>query len=308
MRGKLFSEQEINWLKINYPLLGAKECATQLNRTIRSVKCKIWLMGIKLHPNVMSKIKSDAHFKNFIPQTDINDWIDIKKPEIAYILGLLWADGHVPKPKTQTHSIVIGLVKEDFDKIVWIFDRVGTWRKSIVIPTKNPLMNNQKEVLKLTLLGKDISKYLLEMDYGEKSFKAPYKILEKIPEHLKHYFFSGYLDGDRCIALKYYDLVFTSTYEQDWGFLPKNFYIKRGKKTHIKTNITGKYSRARLCRKEEMLKYCEYLYKNANIDKIYLPRKYERYLLLKSKAERINREKLAKITQCNSSNPPSLVE
>jgi len=58
--------------------------------------------------------------------------------------------------------------------------------------------------------------FLSENNYKEKSYVSATKILNKIPNNLKKYFFRGYFDGDGSIYKyeKYYQvgLNITSTY------------------------------------------------------------------------------------------------
>ncbi len=285
-----FSEEEIEFIKVNYPLIGMSKCAKKLGRKYYTVKKAAWkYLGIKPTRAMTIKLSITERDKNYVPKIPLAQFLNVEKPEIAYVLGLLWADGHLSNDKNH-RGISISLIKEDFVKIMWIFDKIGAWSKRDKFPKLNGKFT--KPALVVSSYGKPITNYLLSKDYKEKSYKSPDKILSTIPEHLKHYFIRGYLDGDGCIGLHSYNLIFTSTYEQDWSFLPKYFRIKRriGKK--------GKNSSAEVTNKVDFLTYCSYIYHGAENDGIYLPRKYERFKRYIRKAVKNNKLNIPIVQNC----------
>ncbi len=269
-----FTLKEIEWFKTNYPHVGIRVAMKKLKRNKSSIRGLAVKLGIKVSQSTFARLATEGNDKRFVPKTNLDDWINVKKPEIAYILGLLWADGYISNK--QRFHIRIALVKKDLDEILWIFDKIGKWTKC----ERQPKVGKLQLILGMSC-GTELINYLVSKDYKDKSYKAPHKILKTIPKHLKHYFFRGYLDGDGCIGLNSYIIGFSSGYNQNWKFLPKTFNIRRWI-----NNKGHKGSEARLCRKHQTLNYCKRLYHNAEKDKLYLPRKYERYLILIKKANK----------------------
>ena len=136
--------------------------------------------------------------------------------------------------------------------------------------------------------NKRILNFLIEHDFDKKSYMSADKILSKIPDELKHYFFRGLIDGDGCFY--YYkpengstlrQFALASSYEQDWSY-----FEKLCKEKNIKYNIKrtiGKNSSSsviRITNKDGILKLGEYIYKDLHEDNIGLIRKYEKYKLI----------------------------
>lgn len=152
--------------------------------------------------------------KYFVP---VEQFKKINSPEVAYILGMLWADGYITKRRKNSWVIRLELVKEDMDNILPIFQAVGTWG----IYTRQPKGNRQSTTA-LVITDTELGSFLVENDYLEKSFCSADKILSKIPNHLKHYWFRGYFDGDGGISLgggKYPVVTFSGSYKQEFSFL-----------------------------------------------------------------------------------------
>lgn len=168
-------------------------------------------------------------------------FITINKPIYAYILGLLWADGHVAIYKTKagsTRSVIQFTTtfpdNEHFEKA---FKSTGEWniqysqrfhwKRRCDIITANPILTN----------------FLLNNDYGAKSFCSADKILSKIPLNLHRFWYLGLIDGDGCFFCKKetgtYCFSVSSSYNQDWNFmclladkLNIPYSIVRAKSTH----------------------------------------------------------------------------
>ncbi len=268
---RFFSKRELRWLKTNFPILGCLACSERLGINKDSLLRRMNKMNIYVDRDILKERIAEQNYNNFIPKYNLKDWINVKKPEIAYILGLLWADGYIQYKRS--YAVRIHLVKEDFDKIIWIFDNVATWHKR-----KEKRSNLRHQImLDVRIFGRDLVKYLISKDYHAKSYKSAQKILKTIPKHLKHYFFRGLFDGDGTISKDEFRLKIFSGYNQDWNFMPKYF----NKYKWMVWNGGG--SCAAVSNKKDLLRFGEFIYKNADKDKMYLPRKYKRYLHLKNK-------------------------
>jgi hypothetical protein len=196
--------------------------------------------------------------------------------ESVYILGLLWADGHI---RQQQRLTSINCSETDINEVIPIFNKTGEWRvsKTIKKTFNGKRVKNQKRISTSTWGLFDI---LTQYDYLTKSFSSPNKILNVIPNELKKYWFRGYLDGDGCIKLgkKYgVDIVFAGHYEQDW-----NFMVDLCNELNISFSIDkrvtkkGKYSHFRINKKNDVKILGEFIY--YEYDNIGFSRKYNKFL------------------------------
>lgn len=209
---------------------------------------------------------------------------NITEPRVAYILGLLWADGHVAdskileNKKTSSRRAVIECKKPDVDDFECHFDFVGIWRKYSRQRSHNKTPNKT-----LYTGDKDFCNFLLENDFGIKSSVSPTKILNKIPKYLNKYFILGWFDGDGCIYINKkngnYQMTFSGTYSQDWSEL-ENFMNNNGISFGmVKKEMSNgnKFSILRITRKNSILKLKNIFY---DIDGLGLLRKREKIFSL----------------------------
>lgn len=122
--------------------------------------------------------------------------------------------------------------------------------------------------------------FLVSKDFKKKSGASADKILEVIPDNLKHYFFRGLIDGDGHIRNK--GITIGSCYQQDWGYVTRLterlgiasyiYRIRRDKSKSSSLEINGIHA----------LNFCKYIYQGVEHDGIGLTRKYNSFLKLKS--------------------------
>lgn len=175
----------------------------------------------------------------------------------SYILGLLWADG-------SSCGNMIGLesAKEDIYFLKEYFLSTGKWN------VRYRERKDWKPQMTYHISNKQFSDYLKENDYDKKSFTSPDKILEKIPDNLKKFWFRGYWDGDGCFYYNVKNNVVqcsaTSTYNQDWTFL-ENIYNNLNIKFSIRrVENKNSYSQIRITNKKDSLKLISFLYDSKN--------------------------------------------
>ena len=259
-----WSEKEINFLIENYGEMDRYTCSKELGIPVEKIIYLVRKLGLKKNKSLKYE-----EFKN------------INKPYTAYILGFMWADGYISKDGR--HFNVSG-VEEDINEIEPLFDNIGSWCKHKDNREKYGWKNSK------TLIGsnKEIYNFLIQNDYAKKSFLSAEKILDKIPDNLKHYFFRGLIDGDGCF---YYNkknylrqFVLASTYEQDWIYFERlcenlnvKYVVKRLKRFNKKTNKENKSSCVRVLGKD-ILKLGEYIYSG---DDLGLSRKKNKYKQIK---------------------------
>lgn len=205
-----------------------------------------------------------------------------------YLLGLLWADGHVD---IKRKSIVYICSQKDFIQNKHIFIKFGiknfyTRYNKCNGKTCGPYMS-------WTVFDNNVLNFLIENDYHIKSTGiSPEKILSIIPEELHHYWFRGYFDGDGCpffatnkYGRKFYaSLSFCSSSNQNWNFL-KKIMDKLGISSmniRINTRKNGKNSTATFSTYRKICKFFHFLYPEYKYDNIGFKRKFQTLLNIKS--------------------------
>jgi len=211
-------------------------------------------------------------------------FMNINSKEIAYILGLFWADGSIRCGNNKDKQIAITLLSEDMKEVENIFKYSGEWK--ILIDNRS-----KKERTRLYTYNKYLYQFLLENDYYEKSYKSADKILNKINYNLQKWFFRGVIDGDGCFyksknnRIKNFMLI--SAYDQDWTYFKNllerlNINYKIHKKQHTdKNNKIQRCSRVEICNKDGIIKLGNYIYENFKKDKLGFNRKYLKFIAIK---------------------------
>ena len=213
-----WTQKERQFLKENYAEKGSKYCADILESDSVRITLLANSLGLTLDEETSKTIKREAMIefsdKRSYDSYNVNpeQFLNITTPEVAYILGFIWADGHIKKYKS-ANTIKINISTKDFEELKKVFDKTGKWKyyhytrkegyKSTTITTNNRI----------------IFDFLHKLDYINKSICSPEKVLKKIPIELHPYFFRGFSDGDGCFFYnnqsKYF--VLAGSYEQDWS-------------------------------------------------------------------------------------------
>jgi len=280
--GKRWNKKEEEFLKENYPTQGLEYCHNKLDRNKKSIICKTNKLNLKLEDKVKSKILKKFRIKDVKEyKINPNQFFNIKSKKVAYFLGFLWADGHITKTG---YNINIEIKKEDMNYVKPIFDSLGIWGYY----ERN--RNNWATQSKISTNNYHIHKFLKENDYHIKSYESPDKILSKIPEYLKHYFFRGWSDGDGCFISNhnYHNFVLTGDKSQKWNatkFLVQELGIKNYR-IIINENKKSSSSYLKISNKKDIALLGDYLYQGFSKDKIGLPRKYHTYETIKEKSSK----------------------
>lgn len=186
---KIWTEEEINFLNLNFPLKGAKFCAKSLGLTKHQVSYKCAALGIKFDIRNIAQIRQKP-LEKFKVNCEL--FMNPTKPEIAYLLGFIWGDGHV-RCNSKEHRIIITGIAEDLMVIKPIFDISGNWNCRLTTPKQSQDGYNRKEICTLKTSNKPLVEFLADNNYLIKSGGSPEKILKIIPNHLKSYFLLGHL-------------------------------------------------------------------------------------------------------------------
>lgn len=201
-------------------------------------------------------------------------FILIDNPEKAYFLGLLWADGYIDNHFYTTRITLV----DNLEQILESIKSLGKFKLYYHKARKDKNRSN-KAKMELAICCVKLGRYLgQKLNYRNKSKDSPSKVLKKIPKKFHHYFWRGFFDGDGCISSWFHTqsqkivsrITLSGSYNQNWLDLIK--LLKKIKVRFLKeqtiTNKNHKYSAIRICNKNDMKKFTDYIYKNREIDKI----------------------------------------
>jgi hypothetical protein len=273
MAQQKWTQQEIEFLLKNYKHgYTANQCSEYLNRNIMSVRHKIRnlkLQNIRKPYNITTK-KPDEYFVN--PE----QFLKLDSPHIAYVLGLLWGDGHI---NTNRNTIVLTCSRPDVDYFYTVFLKTGQWKFTPILKKQK---SSEKDKATIITSNKPICDFLKMNDYISKSFESACQILNVIPAIYQHYFIRGLCDADGCFYYnrktgKAKEFTLSSSFDQNWTYI-ENILTKLGISYRInkciRKNQKSKWSRIRIKGINNIIKFGNYIYNNYNRDKIGLERKY----------------------------------
>jgi hypothetical protein len=231
-------------------------------------------LGLKMTSEAKGKMWTAQRQKPF-DQRNVNPlvFMSVSTPESAYLLGFIWADGYIGSGGRISTTIST----PDFKDIEWVFDKTGKWCK-YHYPVR-PCSKLPHSVANTT--NRPLVEFLTEHDYRVKSGASSDKILAHIPEHLRHYWWRGYFDGDGCLYLRgdLRQLSIGSCHDQDWSFFEdlcgrlgcRYSLIRRNSKRGYRSScvrMTGYHA----CKA-----FCDYIYQGRETDRIGLQRKHDKY-------------------------------
>ena len=267
---KRWTNEEHQILLKNYPKFGANFCAKLLNRTYQSIqtRCKIFKIKMNKADRCILLANSNDNRRKYSVKREL--FLNIETQEVAYILGLLWADGSL-KSSRNTSRITLTLKREDADQVIPIFTKTGNWRIKTV---KYNCHKNPVTVIQCN--DRILHNFLKELNYLNKSGGSAELVIKKIPENLRHYWWRGYFDGDGTFNFKpRIGLQFSSVTSQDWTFfnlLLLDFYFGVCKCNYITRNgINHSCSKLSISSKNGCKMFLDYIYKG---NKFGLNRKY----------------------------------
>jgi hypothetical protein len=250
-----WTEEQIEYLKSNYPKIGPKQLSINLKRSVDSINLK--LKSLNLRGKINKK------YSNFEFRLD--------NPKHIYLMGILWADGYL---HNTLNRLELSIVTEDFNDISNLFD-VNYW----AVYHRN--RKKRKPQTTIGLYREEVCGiFRNEYNYTEKSNECP-NFLDKIPVELLYYFIRGFFDGDGCFYIskdnKQKQCYLAGTYNQDWSWVEtifKELDIKYSIKQKIQKE-NQKYSVIYI-NKNSIETFGNYIYHN--YDSIGIKRKYEKFL------------------------------
>lgn len=290
IKWKRWEDFEVNFLKENYPLKGANFCSEKLKISLGRVKRKIQYLKLTLNTDIKKEFFMKGRKKmlktklknrdEFIKNTDWNNFL-ILNDETIYLLGYIWADGHISKRKNKKNWNFMHLIFEIHTKDAKnieknVINKFG-YDKKFGKYIKQDNMTN------FHIFDWKIGYFLMLHDYHNKSYSQPIKILNLIPKNKHYLFYRGYTDGDGCIYWNkhHFSWSVSSRGDQNWNFLKKKFKeMSLNFRIDIDRRELGTTSSFVSRTKKDALNFCKYIYKNREKDEIGLHRKYKKYLLM----------------------------
>jgi hypothetical protein len=264
-------EDNVFFVKLFFPSYGLKYCLEK-----KPNLSKQDIFNIAATFGLKRKIPQKRIKRNF----DFKSFIKLEK-EAVYLLGFIWGDGHV-NPKSKI--ITINNIYDDLVNILPLFLKYG----NVYFCDRN--RKNRQKQLMIDICNEELFLFLKENAYLIKSGASANLILNKIPEHLKHYWWRGYFDADGGVYFNEdiygntttSSMSITSSYAQDWDFVISLFkelnIVNYDIYLHQHKKDCGKSSAVRISKRDEMIKFLSYIYKDH--DMIGLNRKYIKYLEL----------------------------
>lgn len=256
-----WTEQKLEFLRKHYAERGTEFCANQLNTTRNSISHYAKKLGLFLIPETKTRLLRKVQPKNYSDYTvNPDNFINNISAESAYVLGLLWADGHIYKKINNKNNYRINLVccAEDIHNIKETILKTGDWSFKA-----KPQISTKQELCTIVFTNnRHLHKFLSENDYTIKSESSANKILSIIPSTLHRYFFLGLIDGDGCWFYKKYKydsrkFFISSSYNQDWSYVEQLFKSLNIKYT-IRRNILTSGRNSEICFTKRV--YFKYLY------------------------------------------------
>jgi hypothetical protein len=220
---------------------------------------------------------------------------DLSNPNNVYLLGRIWADGHLNLKQGRT---VLQAVKVDAEHMLPFVNQMGVHTiYSKQAYSKGKPFGRESTVIQVT--SRRLTDWLQTLDYEDKSRASPSKVLALIPPTLRPLFWRGFLDGDGSLYLGKdrihgaHKLAFWGTQYQDWTDLTRMIeatgarwmkieYERRGGK-HCSSTIQVRQLL-------DMKMVCDWIYESFARDGIGLPRKHEMYQSLLVRVERMPRK------------------
>lgn len=270
----MYTPQESEFVLSNLKNLSIHQMAQALHKERKSLFTFLRNRKISIedYPNLMD-----------VP---LDTFRNVTLPETAYLLGFIWADGHIHIP---SGGIIIDCVKEDMDALEGVFDKTGVWRK-------HQMNRKDKRTSRIfRTYNRSLANYLCSKDYGRKSEASPDLILETIPDNLKHYFWRGYFDGDGCVYIDKkmgFVVSMAGSYKQDWTALALlgnqlNIEITNHQRKHGKSVSSSMFIRT----KHHGIKFLNWIYDGFELDNIGLSRKFDK---VRQARDRENDRKISK--------------
>lgn len=272
-------------VKENYPDKGKKWCMREYGLSWGDVQRIINKYNLLVSKEGWTKVATDRRV--ILPEdqkVNHEQFTNIKDPIAAYLLGLIWTDGHINK---KMNLISFGTTYPDSDYFIPQFLKTGAWG----VGRYKHKGKTWKDAVSIYACNSYLKDFLKQHNFTDKDkgFQSLYDI---IPENLKRFFIIGLIDGDGCFYVNkyhgHYRLTIAAAYDQNWDCL-SNIFKKLGIKHSISKTIrtTGHGSVIEICGKSRVKLLGDFLYHDYKSHGIGLPRKYNKFLTINEMCDKL---------------------
>lgn len=171
----------------NYYTLGSTRIAQHLGISRSKVLADAKRLGLDTSiSTVKSRLRSKPQTESFFRYKKI---LDFNQPDTAYLLGLIWADGHL-----SGNTLTCSFSYKDNDHFRNVFSPFNFRYKLYSQVVRDKVY----EMCRFQIHNKDICEKLRSLDIDRKTFVSPFKIKDILSEENFKLFILGFFDGDGC--------------------------------------------------------------------------------------------------------------
>lgn len=185
--------EKLQFVKDNYYTLGP----VKVSNYLACSRCTVLRMAKKLKMDTScSFVKRQLKNKTQLLNDPLYDnFYNLNDREIAYILGFLWADGHISTSVNGTngHRVICSISDKDAPHIRKIFLKKAPWKEKFFTQKLN---GKNYSMYKILIHNKTLVRWLESLDFSKKSTFFPEKIINLLNEECLTAFIAGFFDGD----------------------------------------------------------------------------------------------------------------
>lgn len=266
MKMNYWTTEQEQFLKDNCSKFNIYELEEQIQRSITSIRKKAYNLGLVWKEFTNDEIRQ-LHKRYLVNENFFKTWSN----DMAYILGLWYADGHITKGGSQKSVYVfsIALHNDDSEILSQIMNKMNSTYK---------ILQHSETVKCFKINSKTIYEDIVALGGCErKSLKLSFP--KSIPDEFVPDFIRGYFDGDGCISYHSNMKAFRTTIVCGCKEFLEEFHNKlkildstlMGQISFQKNDHTGIYHLTFY--KHDTLKFANIIYKNPQ--SLYLKRKYD---------------------------------
>lgn len=257
----VFTSEEDDYIRLNYSSMTYKEMARNLNITESQLKHRIQ-RHLKIPPTKLRK--------HFVDSTYFSKW----SPNMAYIVGLICADGCIYNGNRNSGKISITLHTKDR----YLLEQIA-----LEVKTDIGVVHDRSDCKcsEMVIYNKEMYNDLIKLGLSpNKSLTLSW--INELPNDLLSHFIRGYFDGDGSITLSKqsknsYKVVIQFLGTFDFLTNISNVFEKElGIASKIPEKTQTKISCLRY-RTKQARDILDWMYKDVKEDSLYLKRKYNKY-------------------------------